>query len=115
MLVNTNEYQKMETPHVKFISYSGVYPNLCRGILTLEIDGKRVSFGHNYCNESWKNDGNYNRFWESGGGLDGNYNAYYGEWEISVKDLPEQYKKYAREIDIVFNDNVECGCCGGCA
>ena len=30
--------------HVKFISYDGKYPNLCRGKLTLEIDGEKVTF-----------------------------------------------------------------------
>ena len=33
---------------VRFISYTGRYPNLCSGILTLEIDGKEYKFGHNY-------------------------------------------------------------------
>ena len=32
--------------HVKFISYTGKYPNLCSGILTLEIDGKEYKFGN---------------------------------------------------------------------
>ena len=27
--------------------------------------------------------------------------------------LPNKYKKYATEIDRVFNANVEHGCCGG--
>ena len=27
--------------HVKFISYTGKYPNLCSGIITLEIDGEK--------------------------------------------------------------------------
>lgn len=31
---------------IKFISYTGKYPNLCDGILTLEIDGEQVSFGY---------------------------------------------------------------------
>ena len=37
--------------HVEFISYTGRYPNLCSGILTLRIDGKEVTFGYNYRTE----------------------------------------------------------------
>ena len=101
--------------HVKFISYTGKYPNLCRGILTLEIDGEKVKFGHDYSTfESWKNDGNYDEFWSSGGSITTDYCVCDGEWEINAESIPEQYRKYAREIDEVFNSNVPYGCCGGC-
>jgi len=36
------------------------------------------------------------------------------EWEINVMLLPEEFRKYALEIDEVFNTNVPYGCCGGC-
>ena len=105
--------------HVEFVSYTGEYPNLCRGVLTLKIDGEEVVFGHNYCFNDWKNDGHYNDFWSSGGscGFSDDYSQSYvtgGEWEIDVLRLPENYRKYAHEIDQVFNENVESGCCGGC-
>ena len=104
--------------HVKFVEYTGEYPNLCRGILTLIIDKEIVNFGHNY-RSNWETDGNYDSFWISGGGcgFNDNYTRSYtkeGEWVIDVAKLPEKYQKYAREIDEVFNDNVEWGCCGGC-
>ena len=35
MLVNK---KNSNTSRVKFISYTGEYPNLCSGVLTLEID-----------------------------------------------------------------------------
>ena len=38
---------------VEFVSYTGTYPNLCSGVLTLRIDGEEVRFGHDYF-ESWK-------------------------------------------------------------
>lgn len=43
MLIN---YSNNEITHVKFVSYTGRYPNLCSGILTLEIDGENVNFGY---------------------------------------------------------------------
>lgn len=106
--------------HVKFISYTGEYPNLCRGVLTLEIDDKNYFFGHDYSvYRSWETDGNYGAFWSSGGncGFTDNYaNAYVNEgaWVIDVSALPEEFRPYAAEIDEVFNDNVPQGCCGGC-
>lgn len=106
--------------HVEFVSYTGKYPNLCGGVLTLRIDGEEVRFGHDYrVAESWLKDGNFESFWRSGGGC-GLYNNYAdsyvddGEWTIDKDDLPEKYRKYVDEIDEVFNSNVPWGCCGGC-
>ena len=111
---------KVETGGVKFISYTGKYPALCCGILTLEINGVRVSFGHDksyYKNDN--NDDNYDSFWQTGGrcGFRNHYKYSYcetGEWIIDAQKLPEKYRKFADEIDEVFNENVEWGCCGGC-
>lgn len=47
------------------------------------------------------------RFCDSG-------NIYSDEWIICIDDLPEKYRKYAFEIDRVFNEHVPHGCCGGC-
>ncbi len=106
--------------HVKFVSYTGKYPNLCSGILTLEIDGVIQRFGHNYLDRSWETDGNHPAFWGTGGecGFAGsNYTNPYvhkGEWQIDASEMPEEFRRYAAEIDKVFNENVEYGCCGGC-
>ncbi len=109
MLIN---YNNNETNHVKFVSYTGKYPNLCTGDLTLEIDGEIATFGYGF--ESKKKP-KYHRFWSSGGGLNPNYEGVWqGEWQIDVERIPEQFRKYAVEIDEVFNANVEHGCCGGC-
>lgn len=99
-----NEHLADMESKVKFVSYTGKWPNLCTGTLTLEIDGKLVRFGLNE---------EYHKFWSSGGrcsirGIE------HGEWIIDVEDIPEQYRKYADEMDRVFNANVEFGCCGGC-
>lgn len=110
MLINND----IETQHVKFISYTGAYPNLCSGTLTLEIDGVEYTFGGSYKEPKPEFEG----FWCSGGNVwfDGEWNAHVdnGEWKININDLPEQFRKYAQEIDSVFNENVEWGCCGGC-
>lgn len=91
--------------HVKFISYTGKYPCLCHGILTLEIDGKKVQFGSD----------SMSSFWYSGGCISSDYGSVYrNEWVIEVSEIPYEYQKYAKEIDEVFNENVEWGCCGGC-
>ena len=38
----------------------------------------------------------------------------YDVFEEQINDIPEQFQKYATEIDYVFNENVDFGCCGGC-
>ena len=111
MLINDKKTEE----HVKFISYTGEYPCLCSGILTLEIDGIEYTFGNSLLN---KEKYDFKRFWSSGGDVtadeDWNFEVGTGEWIIDVKDIPEQFRKYAEEIDKVFNENVEYGCCGGC-
>ena len=112
MLINNKENC---TTHVEFVSYTGHYPNLCSGILTLKIDGNEYKFGHSIYKEP---QGDYKRFWSSGGCVtaDENWNFSVGtnEWIIDANMIPEEFRKYAAEIDEVFNNNVDHGCCGGC-
>lgn len=101
--------------HVEFVSYTGEYPNLCSGILTLKIDGKILKFGHSYKSPEPL----FPQFWVSGGScgfLNGYRDSYVneGRWIIDPMHLPVQYQKYADEITEVINDNVPYGCCGGC-
>jgi hypothetical protein len=122
--------KKSENSRVKFISYTGEYPNLCSGVLTLEIDNVQYKFGHEYMNYHFDDKGvgrftdedhehpNFNSFWTSGGSVshDGHWNweVDTDEWEIDVNELPEQFWDVADEINEVFNENVPFGCCGGC-
>lgn len=109
-------------PEIKFISYTGKYPALCVGILTLKIDGKIYRFGHTGINiEKYKTDGNYNAFWRSGGeclinNIDDDYefDIERAPWEIDTESLPDELKPYADELINIFNTNVPYGCCGGC-
>lgn len=117
MLVN--KPKEVSTSRVKFISYTGKYPCLCSGVLTLEIDGKKYKFGHDFFTKEEESDKpNFDSFWSSGGSVthddDWNFDVDSGEWEIDVEEIPEQFRELAAEIDEVFNENVPYGCCGGC-
>lgn len=106
MLINNTD--RNTTEHVEFVSYTGKWPHLCSGILTLRIDNEEIRFGYDE-HGSASNE----KFWRTGGecSLEA---IHTGEWLIDVSKIPEQYRKYAAEIDTVFNENVEYGCCGGC-
>ena len=95
---------------VKFIAYDGCYPNLCSGKLTVEINGKEVSF----CNH----DADYGDFWSSGGRVwfdeDWDEHVEKGEWVFFKGLFPEEYADYFDEICRLFEENVPMGCCGGC-
>lgn len=80
-----NKHQK---EHVKFVSYSGKWPNLCSGVLTLKIEGTEYRFGHNYHDKNWETDGNFERFWESGGSCSIKH-IETDEWIVDGNDLPE--------------------------
>lgn len=97
--------------HVQFVNYSGSWPSLCVGILTLIIDGDTVTFGCETSAEKPMHD----RFWRSGGYT----NWATGEvvergWCVCADELPEQYRTYADEIQNLMDDNIPHGCCGGC-
>lgn len=114
---------------VEFVSYTGRYPNLCSGTLTVKINGEIVKFGHDYDNVGHDNAGNLifkdeidcpnqESFWRTGGycGFDSQWNSFveFGEWELDIESLDEKYWDFADELIEVFNMNVREGCCGGC-
>ena len=87
---------------VKFISYSGRFPNLCSGTLTVEIEGQLVKI-RGFCSGGsvWFDDNWYEHVEE-------------GPWSIDDDDIPTQYLEYKNEIIACMNANVPWGCCGGC-
>lgn len=113
----SNGYESFNySKRVQFISYTGEYPQLCQGVLTLLIDGKEYTFGHDYYKDI---EGEFPRFWRSTGSIrfEKDYsgvNISRGEWCINVDDLPEELLPLAVDIDSEFNANVTWGCCGGC-
>lgn len=106
--------------NVIFLGYTGTYPSLCCGILTLSIKGKIYTFGHILENKGRRE---YKRFWASGGCCNIGYNLdsqseepiiFTRPWKIDKTMLPRKLRKYADEISMVFNAYVPSGCCGGC-
>lgn len=116
MIVRSNSDTNC-TSHVEFMSYTGSYPNLCSGILTVKIDGKIVKFGHDLskydCDTGKYKDNNEDKFWHSGGRC-GRHGIEKDEWEIHEDEVQEKYRKYIVELDYVINSNIPFGCCGGC-
>lgn len=113
--------RNFDTPrNVEFISYTGKYPSLCEGVLTLKIKDTVYKFGKGF--DSPLFGGVLPRFWFSGGECDNPANnpnkmvacVKQCEWIIDVRFLPDFLIPYAPEIDRVFNENVRHGCCGGC-
>ena len=102
------EYVKEEDKmDIEFVSYDGGDWAWCNGTLILRINGKEVSFGSNGCD--------HDRFWSSGGSTSWDPEEITeGPWQIWKDDLPEYLQPYAKEIEELFNENVEWGCCGGC-
>ena len=88
---------------LKFVSYDGEYPNLCSGVLIMELDGKEIEFPE-YCLSS-----------TGSCGFDSEWNEIIekGDWIIIEfpENFPENLKSKAIEL---VNENVRKGCCGGC-
>ena len=89
---------------INFISYSGSFPNLCCGVLIIEIDktryelaGVMVSGGSVYFSDDYRNE-----------------HIEEGDWFIPESRLPDNLKSLVTEITEVVNENVPKGCCGGC-
>ena len=88
---------------LRFISYDGSFPNLCSGVLILNLDGVDIQFP-DYCLSS----GGHVSFDE-----EWNENVSSGEWSISK--FPENFPvELQQEATNIVNENIPFGCCGGC-
>lgn len=122
MLINLKTSENVDKKkEIKFISYSGKYPNLCSGALHISVDGEDFFFGYSFNFTKKELEGIkkiHEPFWSSGGtcGFDSKWDSHVtrGDWEIDKDSLPEELVPYAEEIDNMFNSNVPSGCCGGC-
>ena len=100
---------------VEFVDYTGEFPCLCSGEVTLKIDGQVVRFVKDKC-ESEESGKPYLSL-TSGGRcyFDDEWNDHveYGPWSI---DLDPRYAELEDEIleVININSNIPWGCCGGC-
>lgn len=115
---------------VKFISYDGQFPNLCRGVLVVEINEQLYALA--MCKNYYKTRScireNQNIIkligcdFRSGGYVDVDTgDIEQGEWLLDLDDARTLsgikfplIKEYITELIEVFNENVEQGCCGGC-
>ena len=99
--MNANNKETVKSHKVEFVNYTGSYPNLCSGVLTLKIDGKIVELKH--CLSSggsvWFDD-------------DWCEHVEDGPWTASY--LPDELKHLQDEISAIANEFIPEGCCGGC-
>ena len=87
---------------IEFVSYDGHYPNLCRGILRLRVEGEEISVS------SCMISGGECRCAPP-------YCTTQGEWIVNFDRFPVELTELEQQIVTrLVNENVEHGCCGGC-
>lgn len=83
---------------VEFVDYTGNYPCLCPGEVTLKIDGQVV----NFVKSKYESEESGKPYLSLTSG---------GYWSI---DLDPRYAELEDEILEVINSNIPWGCCGDC-
>ena len=89
---------------IKFVSYDGKYPTLCKGTLTISIDGDEISEFN--CLIS----GGYIRSYREEDIVKGKWSI---NWDKAFNFMffSDEEKKLITDL---VNANVPFGCCGGC-
>lgn len=95
---------------VNFLGYTGKFPELCHGVMTLKIDGTDTTFG----TDDFEADYSFELY--SGGyagkGMDLKTAILSeGFWEVI---LPPEFSDIEELVNELFNEEVQLGCCGGC-
>lgn len=106
---------------IEFVAYTGKYPVLCSGVLTVRVDGKAWNFGYSWNFPERELLPRLPPFWKSGGcaGVDEDGEEFCddGPWEMddpNAELYPPEIFARLPEILAVMNANVPHGCCGGC-
>ena len=106
---------------IEFVSYTGKFPNLCSGVLTVRVDGKAWNFGYAWNFPERELLPRLPPFWKSGGcaGVTESLDEFCSEgpWKIDnphADQYPPEILARVPEILAVMNKNVPHGCCGGC-
>lgn len=104
---------------VEFINYTGEYPALCMGVLTLKINGVEHTFGSK---SRYHSNPEFPRFWMSGGHCyidDDSEGVTRDEWEFfnstnRIKIDRVFGEGACKQFLKIMNENTHHGCCGGC-
>lgn len=106
---------------IEFVSYTGKFPTLCSGVLTVRVDGRAWNFGYAWNFPERELLPRLPPFWKSGGcaGVTKDLDEFCdeGPWEMddpNAELYPPEIFARLPEILAVMNANVPHGCCGGC-
>lgn len=100
-----------ENSDIEFVSYANYDSkcNLCSGTLTLMIKGKKITFGIN---------GKFSKFFSPAECIsDTSYerkNVNSKGWNVDIKELPLEYRPYAKQIHDLLNQHMPKDFCVGC-
>jgi len=84
---------------IKFHSYNGEYPSLCKGTVKLLVEDEIRE---------------YDCLLISRGYVTAEGELVYMPWEIDEEELEEDIRRHASYIRDLVNKNIPWGCCGGC-
>lgn len=106
---------------INLISYDGKYPNLCSGILTVDINGEVERFNHCLENRERNSKERLEKYPDQGNWVfDPQINSYEGYFDepdccYFKRQAEKPMKESTRlEIERMINQNILQSCCNGC-